>query len=169
MGGGPEKPTFQAPVKWFTLMFLTRVWREWRSCRSWSAWRPWCWGRPPAPWRSEGCRCSSSTSGRALRSYPAVRHKDVSPPGSRSREQRWAAAFIFYFSFYSVSYASGGAVPDVVAGVSAAVAGVVCREAGARLGAVATRWWTRKENNQVRSDIKGEPGLLKALNVKISR
>lgn len=46
-------------------------------------------------------------------------------------------------------YASGGTVPDVVAGVSAAVAGVVCREAGARLGAVAARLTTMKENNQV--------------------
>lgn len=40
---------------------------------------------------------------------------------------------------FRLSYSSGGTIPDVVAGVSAAVAGVVCGETGARLGAVAAR------------------------------
>lgn len=38
-----------------------------------------------------------------------------------------------------LTYTSGRTIPDVVASVSAAVAGVVCGETGARLGAVATR------------------------------
>lgn len=67
---------------WEWLMFLTHVWPEWRSCRSWSAWRLWCWGRPPPPWRSEGCRCSSSTSGQAPCSYPAVQHKTFHHQGA---------------------------------------------------------------------------------------
>lgn len=54
---------------------------------------------------------------------------------------RWAAEILgprcphFFFS----SYTSGGTIPDVVAGISAAVAGVVCGETGARLGAIATK------------------------------
>lgn len=52
--------------------------------------------------------------------------------------------------FFSPSY-TRGTIPDVVAGVSAAIAGVVCGKAGGRLGAVATRKKHKKKKSEERN------------------
>lgn len=78
-------------------------------------------------------------AGSAFLSCGQTRHvKDVWPPGSQ-RERAGLRKPLFFFPSYT-----RGTIPDVVAGVSAAIAGVVCGKAGGRLGAVAT-WKNHKK------------------------